>query len=88
MKIKAKAKIDNQILDCLGAIEIHFKTNFQVYVTWHLCSNDMLIALVSENFFQSEKLYNESELVNRIIKKIERYRIGRKKVFEDVVISS
>ena len=65
---------------------IHWKKDPQAYITWQFFTGDKLIASKSENFFYKEGIENEDELINRVLKKIEGYRIGRKKIFEDLEI--
>ena len=84
MKLKAKAIIDNVKLDCEGSLEIHWQKSPQAYVTWQFFNGGKLIVSKSENFFYQEELENEDELIKRVLKKIEGYRIGRKKIFENI----
>ncbi len=86
MKLKAKVNIDKDKLDCEGSLEIHWKKSPQAYVTWQFFNGDKLIVSKSDNFFYNEDIENEDELINRILKKIEEYKIGRKKIFEEIEI--
>ncbi|MFN8284256.1 MAG: hypothetical protein U0U67_13640 [Chitinophagales bacterium] len=86
MNIKAKANIDNVKLDCVGSIEIHSKRKYQAYITWQFFNGDKLIVSKSDNFFYREEEENEVELINKVLKKIEEYKIRRKKIFEDIEI--
>ena len=86
MKLKAKAKIDNQILDCTGTVEIHWKKAHQAYITWQFFNGDKLIVSKSDNFFYEKETESEPQLIYKVLKKIEGYRIGRKKIFQDVKI--
>jgi len=86
MKLKAKANIDNDKLDCEGSLEIHWKISPQAYVTWQFFIGGKLIVSKSENFFYKEEIENEDELIKRVLKKIEGYKIGRKKIFENIKI--
>lgn len=85
MKIQAIANIDDNIIKCTGEIEIHWIKEPQAYITWRLSNNDKLIASKSENYFY-KKNSSADELLNRILKKIENYKIGRNKIFEKVKI--
>jgi hypothetical protein len=84
MKLKAKVNIDNQELDCTGSIEIHWIKEPQAYITWQFFYGDKLIASKSDNFFFQENKDNMDELIKRVLKKIEGYKIGRKKIFEEI----
>lgn len=95
LKFKAKAKLDNQlldhlgmlhgqILDCTGTIKIIRKRKPQAYVGWQIYFCSHRLAGRSENYFFEDETGDDSEILSRALKKIERYRIGRKKVFFDV----
>lgn len=86
MKLKAKVNIDKNKSDCEGSIEIHWKKSPQAYVTWQFFNGGILIVSKSEIFFYKEEIENEGELINRVLKKIEGYKIGRKKIFEEIEI--
>ncbi|MDI3320674.1 hypothetical protein [Pinibacter soli] len=85
MKIEAIANIDNKIFDCSGDLEIHSVKGPQAYVTWTLCSGDILVASKSANYFVGRN-YNELELIQKIVNGIENYRIGRRKIFNHVIV--
>jgi hypothetical protein len=86
MKLKAKVNINNVVLDCAGSIEIHWKKNPQAYITWQFYYEDKLIVSKSENFFIGQEKENDDELISKVLKKIENYKIGRKRIFEDIEI--
>ncbi len=83
MKIKATANIDGQIIICLGDIQINWIKEPQAYITWRLFNGKTLVASKSENFHYRENV-EEADLVQKVIKKIEKYRINRNKVFSNV----
>jgi hypothetical protein len=84
MKIKAEANLNNQNTICYGEIEIHWIKEPQAYVTWRLYDGENLIASKSENYFYQNNFDSESILIDRIIFKIENYKIGRKTIFMKV----
>jgi hypothetical protein len=86
MKLRIKANIIKENLVCEGSLEIHWKKSPQAYVTWQFFSGDKLIVSKSENFFYKEEIENEDELINRVLKKIEGYKIGRKRIFERIEV--
>jgi hypothetical protein len=86
MRLKAKANINKKKLDCEGSLEIHWKKSTQAYVTWQFFNGDKLIVSKSENFFFQEEIENEDELINRVLKKIEGYKIERTKIFEGIEV--
>lgn len=86
MKLKAKANLNKEKLDCEGSLEIHWRRSPQAYVTWQFFNGDKLIVSKSENIFYKEEIENEDELINLVLKKIEGYKIGRKKIFEEIVV--
>lgn len=86
MKLRAIANIDNDKLVCEGSIEIHWKKSPQAYITWQFFNGEKLIVSKSENFFYKEEIENEDELINSVLKKIEGYKIGRKKIFDEIEI--
>jgi hypothetical protein len=84
MKIRAIAKIDDRRIMCFGEIVIHSIKPPQAYVSWSLFDGETPIAGKSENFFFDKNSGTEASLINSIIRKIENYRIGRRKIFENV----
>lgn len=88
LKIVATAKIDNQELLCFGTIDIHTVKEHQAYVTWQFYNGKTLIAGRSENYFYKIEDSESKDLINRVIKKIQGYRIGRDKIFTNIKILS
>jgi cytochrome c oxidase assembly protein Cox11 len=88
LKIVATAKIDNQELLCFGTIEIHFIKEHQAYITWQFYNENTLIAGKSENYFYKIEDSDGKDLINRVIKNIQGYRIGRDKIFTNIKILS
>ncbi|MDF7811973.1 hypothetical protein P1X16_11385 [Hymenobacter sp. YC55] len=83
IRIVSIAHIDGKDLTCNGEITINNIQEPQAYVTWKLLSDDTLIASVSSNFYYKESLHNLDSLLNRVLEKIDNYRIGRNKIFRD-----
>ncbi len=88
MKITATAIIDGVRFPCKGKIIILRIKEPQAYVSWSLSHGRQAIAGVSENYFYKSALHSQEELVERVLEKIRRYRMGRKSIFENVQISS
>ncbi|MER3329775.1 MAG: hypothetical protein RIF34_09380 [Candidatus Kapaibacterium sp.] len=88
MEIVATAKIDNKELLCFGTIEIHFIKEHQAYITWQLHNGKTLIASSSENYFCNIEDSDGKDLINRVIKQIQSYRIGRDKIFTNIKVLS
>ena len=84
MKLKAKAEIDNKIIDCVGNLKIDVISNQQAYVTWQFFSGEKIIASKSENLFYNKEIDSEDDIIKKVLKRIEGYRIGRNKIFTDV----
>lgn len=86
MEIVATAKINNQELLCFGTIEIHSKKGPQAYITWQFYNGKKLIAGRSENYFYKIEESDSTDLINKVIKNIQDYRIGRDKIFTNIKI--
>ncbi|MFN3664825.1 MAG: hypothetical protein ACK4S0_01625 [Sediminibacterium sp.] len=86
MKILVKANIDGEVIRCTGTIDIHWKNEHQVYVSWTIFSPATTIVSKSENFKYKGTIESSTELINKIIERILKYRLGRKKIFEEVAI--
>ena len=84
MKIKAIAHINNKIFHCRGSIQIHWIKEKQAYVSWQIINGDQLLAGKSENIYIDNDA--EREIINKTIARIEKYRLGRKKVFSEIVV--
>lgn len=83
---KVKAKIEQETLDCFGTIEIQWKNEEIIYYTWKVCKDDILIASKSSNLLLLGENYNKDDIFNKVIQKIETFKIGRKKIFENIEI--
>jgi hypothetical protein len=88
VEIVATAKIDNQELLCFGTIDIHSVKEHKAYITWQLHNGKTLIASRSENYFCNIEDCDRKDLINRVVKKIQGYRIGRDKIFTNIKILS
>jgi hypothetical protein len=86
MMIEGKAIVDNKVINCYGEIIIHWLKKPQAFITWELFNEETLIASKSENYFIENDNINKDELLSRVIKKIEKYKMKRKKVFEEIKI--
>lgn len=84
MKIKAIAHINNTILYCTGTIKIHWIKEKQAYISWQIINEDQLLAGKTENIYIDND--SEREIINKTIARIEKYRLGRKKVFSEIVL--
>jgi predicted transcriptional regulator len=88
MKIKAIANVDNNKIRCVGEIKLNLISGNQVYIIWSLLHEDKLIAAKSETLYYRTSGNNEENLMKIIVEKIKRYRIGRKRIFEEVEVVS
>ncbi len=79
--ISAVANIGTEQLKCNGSIQIRPVNDRQFYIEWKLFFNNEIVASVADNYFVGNKSFSEEELVMEVIKKIENYRIDRKKIF-------
>jgi hypothetical protein len=86
MKILVKTSIDGKSVECEGAVEIHWRKEPQAYVSWKVFTPTLTIVSKSENFLYKEANNANEELVNRIKERIHSYRVGRKRIFEEVRI--
>ncbi len=86
MKILVKANIDGKMIDCKGTIDIHWRKEPQAYVSWKVFSPTATIVSKSENFHFQEANDSNAELINKIKERILSYRLGRKRIFEEINI--
>jgi hypothetical protein len=86
LKILLKANIGGEIIDCKGTIDIHWKNELQAYVSWKVFSSTATLVSKSENFHCTNENGSNAELINRVKERILSYRLGRKRVFEEVKI--
>lgn len=86
MKILVKAKINGEMVDCKGTIDIQWKGGQQAYVSWKIFSPTTTIVSKSENFHYQATNDSNAKLINNIRERILSYRLGRKRIFEEVEI--
>jgi hypothetical protein len=88
MKIELKADIDENKLDCNGEVEILSISPSQAYISWSIYNilDNSRIAGVSKNYLIESDYKSKEEIIGIVLKDILKYRIGRKKVFSDILL--
>jgi hypothetical protein len=70
-----------------GEIEILSKNDKTVYVKWVVYNNkDKLVASFTNNYYIGDSQYSVDEIFSIVKDRIICYRIGRKKIFEKVIL--
>lgn len=84
-EINVELTNENKIL--FGKIKIINSNKYTVYVSWNIYDDkNNNICYVASNIFQKNEERTKNKLLEKIIEKIRKYRIGRKKYFKDYII--
>jgi hypothetical protein len=87
MKIKGKAWLDGETIDCFGEIKILSIEGKMAYASWHIWDNrNIPIASLSRQYYTGDINYSKDYIIKMVLDNILKYKPGRRKIFTNIEI--
>jgi hypothetical protein len=88
LKFKATYRDDKNQGSLDGKIEFLKENDFTVYASWNVFDGSTSIAGISSNFFSKKADRTNDFVIKQVVNQIEKYRVGRKCLFQSIVVIS